>query len=134
LQWKTCIAHWWKILYRDDMHLAWWICLHLLSLTLSVCAYMCVSVSVCRVCVFICIQWAWWTCLHFLTLKLCVWIYQYVCIYIHMYYAHTHTHIYTHTPSHTSHMHATRSSWALLLENVRLTHFPTKNSQCICLV
>ena len=50
------------------------------------------------------------------------------------YYAHTHTHAYTHTPSHTSHILATRSSWTLLLKNVRLTHFTTKNSQCICLV
>ena len=50
------------------------------------------------------------------------------------YHAHTHTHAYTHTPSHTLHILATRSSCTLLLKNVRLTHFITKNSQCICLV
>jgi len=50
------------------------------------------------------------------------------------YYAHTHTHAYTHTLSLTSHILATRSSWTLLLKNVRLTHFTMKNSQCICLV
>ena len=49
-------------------------------------------------------------------------------------HAHTHAHAYTHTLSHTSHIHTTRSSWALLLKNLRLTHFLTKNSQCICLV
>jgi len=51
-------------------------------------------------------------------------------------YAHMHTriHMHTHTPSHTSHIHATRSSRALLLKNVRLTHFTTKNSQCNPLV
>jgi len=50
------------------------------------------------------------------------------------YHAHMHTHAYTHTPSHTSHILATRSSWTLLLKNVRLTHFTTKNSQCIVYV
>ena len=62
----------------------------------------------------------------------------YLCPCSRTYYAHRHTriHAYTHTQSHTSHMHVTRSSWALLLKIVRLIHFTgtTKNNQFICLV
>jgi len=70
------------------------------------------------------------------TRELCAWVsHTYLCPSSRTYYyALTHTHAYTHTPSHTSHILATRSSWTLLLKNVRLTHSTTKNSQCICLV
>ena len=39
----------------------------------------------------------------------------------------THTHTHARTPPQTSHIHATRSPWALFLANMGLTHFTTKN-------
>ena len=82
--------------------------------------------------VFICMHTSIYVCVYTYTHMHAFWVDA--CFHTYLFHSHENTMHSTHTHTPWPHTHSTRLPWALLLKNVWLTHFTTKNSQCICLV